>query len=379
MRSPEHSFDPHQALEKVKNLNPFDRREAYSDFLQNREKQKEGLATLTALMIDSIIADPEISKVELSEIIENFAEETKMSSRQKSKALALIAEYQRRHRQVIERRERYPNDKELFKQCLGVYPKGPIMVQVRPITLHFICSNETDYQMVAGDRRNDKGQLLRSGGVYFPSRQIYSLQNGGMMKLDPQTMVHEETHAMKNLFESTLKDASDRFKEDDFRVTKNLISNTKNLKDKEAYLRHLITRIILTYQRRIKDELFAFLRGGGYDINLVMTKTEDKGGLYDYSHKDQKRLLEYMQKNLKHSDYEFVKSLIPGLFHSKRKKIIGNAVHAMEILKRRGYSKEEIIAFFVDVPLNSWPKEIRRLNRVEAKNGPDKTTTRAVK
>ena len=174
---------------------------------------------------------------------------------------------------------------------------------------------------------------------------------------------HEETHALKHMFDKVL--GLNRF-------DRSFIKKVRHLKQKLAeakkpYAKADIAEQILACYidqngERIKDEIFAYIRAGEKgSIAEILARSSQHLGLYDYSERDRKQLLEFVETNIDPADRTLVKGVIKD-FSSLNKSHIREAVRAASLLaEQHGLTPDMIIFFLNDVPLSLWKKEVARL------------------
>lgn len=357
------SFNPTEEYDIIRSMPAGQEKDKEKQkFHEKRVRQKTEIATIAALLIEEIIADPDLDVESLRKMVDEHSDEMELSGNQQKLFFKMLKAYEKRHKQIKKLQETSADPQEIFKKKFGFQPQKKVKVVFGPITTHFILSDE-DYDKVAGQSKNDKGVVLRSGGQFNPRKEDITISRS----YSNEVRVHEETHALKYFFDKImgLERYGLSFYEKITKLKQELLQ-TKNPKTQEIIIEQILQAFIDENGDRIKDEIFANIRAAARNKNQivqVLAKSAKDLGLYDYSINDRKELLTFMEKNLGFDGKLLAEEKIKG-FGAKNREYIRQAVEAaMVLVEKHRFTPEMILVFLNDVPISLWKKETARLGK----------------
>ena len=410
---PGEQFFPELELKNIRSLPKNEQRQALETYKEKLAYQKEGIAMMQEGFIATIRRNPDVLVPELNANLVKWAKEYGMSNDQIRVAVNILQEYLTKHRAVREFSAKHPNDQEAFEACFGVRPHGKVELVEGPITLYFRCFDSKDYALIHSQKflpssetvdKKDIKNANKSAGVSIGMSRIKNLkgtiiaENQGSLdaKLDRAfsakifslilgthgdelwrgTLIHEEQHAIKRLFEEPLRreEFFDNFWQS---LNKNDMDGAENaLKN---YLRHRREE----GEVRAKDEILAYLKEGVSDSATLRTLMEKKG-LYNYFKNSRKDIEDYLKgknemgkvffqafdlaknKDLRKGILSSFKKMDKQVFEEEYKDILKSGIDSYRTLMRSGYSQDQTIALLINEPLDKWKKVVDRI--LEQKN-----------
>ena len=382
---------------------PKDKRsEQMKEFKSDLRRYKEWWAQITKDSIELIRSNPDIEKEEL---LEWFYEQALLSGFdpkplesddiiEKQKFIAIPIEsrkveeifdkYQKEHGAIKRLRAQFSDDQELYEHLYGSKPEGKIEIIKGASNLHIRCWNLNDYTRVYyGKNKTEKltGELInradKSGGVqtktYFEELKediIITAENNKKgrsfkEKWPQEVFVHEEQHAIHELFKN----------EHEFYATSDFLK--KAIKEKDGgEIQKTVERELRRFRHKLidvraKDEIMAFYKDGtsAEDVKNILLKTEEDGGIYDYTSKYRENWKEAASSiglhNEKDDDIKkYFESAIQKVFTEEYKELIDKAVNAFAQLQNL-YGTEKTIRLLTHEPLDKWVKVAERIIKSE--------------
>src|SRR3989344_5186789 len=123
----ERVFSPEDELAEIKTLPREQKREALMVFKENLARQREALAACRVFVERSIEFNHDIPREKLIALIEKFGAQYGFTDTQKQTATQLIDGYYENRQNVLEIRERFPDDYQLINELTGVnFEKGEL-------------------------------------------------------------------------------------------------------------------------------------------------------------------------------------------------------------------------------------------------------------
>lgn len=359
---PRERFDPQAEFAVLRKTPDAERA---SQFWLDRTKQRKEIATVAALVIERVFQEPDVAEAELLSLVEEFSEDIRLAPYQEKLARDLIRASRKRRQEILRLRQQFPDDKELLRHAHPRNTRGPILharAAVCPLSIHFAVDKATYARMT-----EEKENMGQSGGFFAPSGKMFTYQKGFDQRWG--TSLHEEMHALYAFFREHL---SRHLKKTLFvRPLPSLAQLQKRIHAEGVAhpLREHLTELLHASADRIKDELFAFSRAGrgsGRIMSALLT-TEEKKGLYDYFASDLTRLaIAIAGEKISDRDYELAREIMEMEFLKMHKELIENGLGALKtLLVYKKWTFMEAAFFFVDVPLERWPEEIRLLKQLE--------------
>lgn len=338
-------------------------------FHERRVRQKTEIAIVAALLIEEVMANPDIDQNVLKNMMLKNAPEMELSGPQKKLFNKMINAYTDRREQIRKLRKFSDDPNEIFKAKFGKIPQNNVKVIFGPIVTHFILS-DADYATASRQSKNETGIVLKSAGQFLPIREDITISRASRSEFANESIrKHEETHALKHMLDSILGlyrfDRNNREKL--LQLKKDFIA-TKNLNTKTYIVEKILRGYIDSNSDNIKDEIFANIREGGkQNIVEILTRSSYHLGGYDYSANDRKDLLEFIKANTNASDQALLGDSIKN-FGSLNRACIKEAVDSVMVLaKTHKFTPEMILIFLNDVPLSLWKKEVAHLQNLTNK------------
>ncbi|MEA3272162.1 MAG: hypothetical protein U9P90_00665 [Patescibacteria group bacterium] len=373
-------FNPEEELKKVTKLTQEDtkglkpreitalKRERLNIYKEELMKQKEGIAELRLEIRKKIEKNPDASIEELMEEVDSRAKGLRLTEKQKEVFSDLMKSYTEKHEAIQRTRELFPKDRDLYKACIGMLPKGEVEVVQGPMSFYFKCSDPEDFvearvaslrsvnREISPERRTKLGSAQ---GVAIPFSEIPELkgllilENSTKSRDSEKTHAHEEQHVVYKLFEEKF------LREEIIDKVSSAKNATEAKKIMSPYLKFLREEIL---ERRAKDEILAFYREGTDHFRILATLTAEKGAynFFEVYKKQIKKMLESL--GLDESQYG---SLLDKIFVEEYKDILRKGIWAIMDLEEMGKSREEVIELLIDEHFEHWPTVVRRLKEVK--------------
>jgi len=367
---PEHSsksFDPEEEVMNILKLPTSERGAALSRWKEKYAEQKTQLASLQADLIGIMRKNPETTKEELMAVLEERAKEHAFTEEQMKVARSAIEICDEKHKSVVLIREKYPDDKELFKAVFGIYPIGKVAVEIGLVSLNFKCNNSIDFERLHHFDEKASAVFLsllkglvgaKTRGVSIDHSFLIPELRGSIIAEDLSVKgergignltVHEEQHALRLIFQEAaqgvaMAEAVAAQTEQDF-----FILSKQNIEEK------------------IEDELLAFLKSGSnYRETLRSMHADYIDGYIAHEKIQLRRLYNEAIPPLTSKEKEFTSRTIERLespeFLAEMKKEILSGVRSYEMLRGKlDISDEETAALLAFEPLSQWPKLAERL------------------
>jgi len=387
-------FDPKQALEAVIATPKEERRLALEDYKSKLAWQRKGIAEVQAKAVDAIRANPNMSEEEFAQLFNTEATKFEASEEQLNHAKEVFETYQAKHQAVEKVWMEHETNAELFKAAFAAVPKGDVEVIKGPMSLYFRLRNGEDYALLNSfeffkDVPNITPEMVERGktseGMMLSHCMIPELsgvvlvenaKNKPFDKSAQDTYVHEEQHAMTNLFK---KDFDAPSLETHGRVLLASFGEAKTPEEKDELLKNFSRsyRGLLRGVRgeladqRAKGEILSYAKDGT-SLEEILTKLT-QGERYNYMPK--------VEEHFSDTEERLVKSGLPqdiahGLlavngvekFHilgDEYQQVLEEGVGAYKTLREQGYKEEAIRAILLEEPLARWGKVVGRMTEQE--------------
>ena len=373
-------FSPELELKKIRQAPREEQPQLLQEFKEKLAYQKEGLANIQEQVIQKVRENPDASLEQLYGWTSDLGKKYGLTDEQKGVARDLLKTYSEKHLNIRNIRQKYPDDKKLYQAMFGHEPKGKIEVVEGPATLSFRCHNLEDYATIysqkflsgVGLERRDLDIADMSGGASISSSNIPGLEGtitavnlprAYTQKDADQIEKHEEQHAIKKLF-------GDRIQH---RTAFSRLLDASNEGERELALKGLLrNRRERIADERARDEILAYFKGGNRDSQGTLqelTKSGEKGGLYDYLKLDKQDVLKEADGWLKtygpeRFGEEFkpkVEKAAEEVYGKEYQDLLKEGIQAVQTLTKKGYTKEETMALLIQEPLSRWDKVVKRL------------------
>lgn len=365
------------------------RREAFANFEEQRIRYLEKIALVEAELRDLATQNPDATIDDLDHAIEERIGELDISDTDRQYARGIVEKFVT-NRDAIQRiRAQYYENDDLFEMLFGGAPMGQIAIDTGPASIHFRCTDPTDYALIVeGDDTDDHhtltyDQISRaalSEGAFLPYARG-PLPAGTITveivdSLDDPTpsavRKHEEQHAWHDLFLHP-------FTNEDYKKYWESGLSPEEKTDRvtglarwlrEQHAEHELADEVLAYihDGRANDETILDLltpRSTTLDAegNPEHAKTEDDHA-YDYLATARQKIINIAaQQPQIDSD-----SIIKRVFEDELRQVIKNGIVAYrELQKNASLDTKEMAALLNLVPLRHWPKIARRRKKFSGK------------
>lgn len=384
--APSEVFLPAMAVREIHKAPKEKRPILLKNFKEKLAYQKEGLALIQEKLIEKIRQNPDISFDELSSKLDEWGETCGVNWFQKELFKSVLEKYIEKHQEVRRWRREYPDDAMLYGILFGRMPKGPVEVVEGPMTLFFRVHNLEDYARVHSQSflRNTEPtaeeiqEADKTGGCFIVSSLFPALQGtitvekaeGRPIDANSQnTYLHEEQHAIKNLFNTVARDLSG--------LEEKIIEAVSPEEREQLIARYL--RMDREYQENLaKGEILSFFRTGtsAEEIFDELAKSKENGGIYDYSansiKREKKRLEELLMPRWGNEAPPLIKKAAEKVYGIEYSNLLFEAITACVALKELNYSVEQTIATLLPEPLRRWKKVVKRI--IETKTNASQKT-----
>lgn len=356
-------FDPPFAHEALKQLPKPERLQKEREFWEQRARQRVGIATLAGLAFDEFFDRPDEPKEYFMSLMTGAREELKLADYQIVIARHMVEAFVKRREKIQKLRAKFPDDASLFEHAS--YVKDPqARVTMRPASIHFQVPSKT-YERIS--RRGAEEGM--SGGFFNGSKPEYTFENG--LRSGDLIMIHEETHALYHMLREVLsRDLKTSWFERPYPDLEKTWRRAKNEGLERPLLEYVKERVLASADRT-KDELFAFTRENNRNPNTViktLTKSADQKGLYDYFARTREALEKEIVTVLTGDKKDRALAIIKTNFKDQQERLIRQGLDALTTLTERHKFTIMMAMFYLsDVPLESWQREVRILDKIAPK------------
>lgn len=375
------------------------------------------LAKKQAFLIDSLSKNILMEEQEVRNLFQETFDGFPFSETQKENMEDILDSFCIRHNKVIEMRKDFSDDKDLFKELIGVDPVDEISIITTPVGFYIRAQNDIDYTKIYNLSRVDwscfdlntdanREQFNRmyedadkSCGVQIYASKQEELEGGGItaekanythfLGENKRTFIHETQHALYSFFDTKIEDVCieeyfvQRFSE-----------ITDNDPDKlNPIIKELYEIRLEALEDRGKNELFAmYTEYKSFDyIFSTLTKRE---GNYDYFANSKYEYVNIPYINPKyHPDYpmdyslpfseysklldfasddsrfrasvirELAADMQEPIFYELYHKHLNEGLESIKILEKEGIPRSVIIQLLTHEPLQSWPRVARNIKK----------------
>ncbi|MSU55151.1 MAG: hypothetical protein EXS46_01255 [Candidatus Taylorbacteria bacterium] len=414
----EGEFDPVVELEKVKALTGVKKQNALDIFKEKLSFQKKGIALMQEQIISEIRNNPDLSEEVMMTFVGPFERQYGLTHEQILATKNVVCAFYLKHNAVKAMRESHPDDVDLFAALFGRRPIGKVECIEGPVTLYFRCYDERDYAYIYGEKFLTRGEVTQEDILLGNKTSGVSLGVARQSDLrgcliaenvngvpDEATHIHEEQHAIKRIFQSSLLDdapevsALERWQRGEplsdsedterysFKRSSKEVTLFSVLEAKDDTERALSLVRWLRYKRELieesaKDEIFAYLKTiplrtfenpvlredpaesawNEADVYRALSRSKKDGGLYDYFADEKSELLKAILSELGPKKAELINRSMEKVFVTEYHTLIRDGIDAFLTLRRRGNSVEKTIGLLTAEPLRKWPKVVGRLS-----------------
>ncbi len=358
-------------LEVIKQLPKEERRSRIQEFKEKVVEQKLGIAEMQAKFTEIIHRESKMPekdlKNKLETAIDQYAKEYGLDDYQKTISREVIGRFLEKHKAIERASKAFPNDKDFFKILFGREPKGKIKIRTTPAMIYVQCFNLEDYiylrtqAFVSGEDLSEQEKEIAAmsygaaiGASKLPSvKGLIVAENSSKAGIkyggDPGAdfFDHEEQHIIKRLFTAEKihqkMDLGRPMNEEQFR---------------EAWEENLRNQREDVADRRVKDEILAYFKGGTPKETIYKVLTE--GSEYDYLKKIRERYANPDPKIYERYT-KIVEESTAKILGEEYKNMISNGLDAIESLKKMHYSSDQIIGLLINEPLVRWSNLAHRI------------------
>lgn len=361
-RFPSRSFDASQELKKVSREPSIDRKEALAGWKEKYLAQRRLLAETQARLVSQIRENPNVTREELDVTFAQAAEKGNFSEAQRQIASAALDIFEQRHTTIRGVREKYQNDRDLFKVVFGIAPIGPVHIEEGPVNLSFICSNALDLSRVVNFNKDglaafysivlDLAIYDTKGGAMFTTPRLPELKDMiivGKGSMQDKRLGDIKTHEEQHMFRHILLSAAERVQQ-----------NRETLEHKEPWQK-LLQECVDSIEIDLEDELLAMNKGNAQNVSRELSQYFN--GFIQGQVNALQRQLTASEETFSQEDVQkVIGELESDQFREKLWKKVSNGNTAYARLRNIGnFSHEEITAFLDLEPLSQWPKLEQRI------------------
>lgn len=365
----EGKFSPEEELAKIKGLPREQKREALVVFKEKLARQREALAALRVFIERSIEFDHDVPKEKLMEWVRRFSARYGFNLYQRLVSEHLIDRYYENRTRALEIRKQFADDRELVRNLTGVYlgedGDEELVVSAGPMSIDIATGGLNAGKLY---ERSDKPTvgLLQYGG--FASRSAgedpvyYVVINQDRWVRtrkydDPtgeKTRKHEHEHHKNKLFRAIFGHGVEPVEVESYLHKAGYVAE-QDPETRRLILEDFFSESMAFALERAKDEMTASL----YDKDLAAMQKQlsrlffSGGGPYDY--------LGYVRNSSEFKNDPLYQETAERMLVKEYRAIIQRAVDSYaELVEKGKYSTQEATALLTDVPLEKWPKTVRR-------------------
>jgi|GEM_PF-5682649 len=183
-------FDPQSELQKVRRLSAKEkrlspeqkrvtRRERLERYKELLALQEEAIAMCIRALQRSITATPDIPRVQLQEIVDDFSSKARFTKNQRELFSNTLDVFDERRKRVMTLYDTYKEKpEELFSRCFEFEPRGSITLEHTPFMLYFKTHHLEDYIAAFLYRLPEKPRDEEE----TPETREDAMQSGGFMQ-----------------------------------------------------------------------------------------------------------------------------------------------------------------------------------------------------
>ena len=376
-------FNPEEELEKIRQftseeqkLNPKEKLDLEKERLENFKneliRQRKDIVELQLGLEREIRRNPDKSTEELFALVKGKQAELRLNDEQVFRFTKNLKNYENVHKALQKFREKYPDNKKLFKKLFSRLPKGKIEIWESPVTFHIRCFDIKDYALASfgsdspeniSEAYKERGKTKWFGKFNITLENTSESQNQSSedsVDLESHlTFLHEEEHIIQRLIED--EDEDPKFPHGIYNLGRFSTKDQIGAAIKEY----------LNYKRRdaefyARREILAGLKNNPIE-ELKEVILIDYPELSDIAILEAlKEVPELLKDKLKDSypaiiSQDEIKKMVLDVVGEKYIQDVGRAVKSIKTLIDNGYSQDEITTLFRTEPLENWPKWAERL------------------
>lgn len=401
---------------ETKNLSREQRIEKIKDIRETLNWFRKELAQRESKIIRQISEQPLMSEDTFRGLVHEIFSDFPLNDRQQEQLGDIVDTFCLRHETVIEMRQQFPNDNDLFTELVGVPPMGEVEIITTPISFYIRAQDKRDYtkiyhlgnvdwscvDMTLPEIREQFKYMHqaanRSGGVKIYAALHDSLKGGGIIAENAdssyfvgsqkRTFIHEHQHALHTFFDEKVE----RICDDEYFSQRAAWISDNNPEQLRALLQECYESRLLRIEKYAKDEILAYYQDSTMlnDIPRILT---DPDGLYNYfersasyythipfisllDHPDYQSgfvenvdSIEVWRKRIKilEEDIEFrnekIAAYVPEIAHKVFKESyyqhLYAAMESIKQLEKTGLARSVIVRLLTHEPLHAWSKLVR--------------------
>lgn len=375
-------FDPKKELDRVRSSSWGDRGGELAKYKEKLITQKIAISECRIYLERLIRHSPDIDRKFLDRTIQNFKEKYGFSQNQIKIFNDLLDKFQEKRKDLLFLREKYPNDRDLFRFVTGVsVPESEeLEVVVDPVNFYFrVSSNsmypvDTDGRITGGTdfwksnsvagifksyKRELEGKEYKIGAIFLPvDKEITNNERF------PKTLRHEREHATN----SVLDDYFREYHRYNIGMNGSLIFDLRTKEQISNYLDDEY-RLILD---ETKDELISQIISKTGDERVFLTdynyqfKTRLGMALFNWSSYNYFRYLNIGEKGF-FNDLrdDFWKSKVYFLKEQYKKDLNKSAKAFWTLVHDGKFTVNQAISLLTGKNLEDWPKEAKRILEIQ--------------
>lgn len=354
-------FFPEEELMKIKVLPREQKREALAIFKEKLARQREALAACRVHIERSITFNHNVPREKLLALTEQFYQHYGFNERQRQIIERLIDTYYENRRNVLEIRRKFPDDRELVTVLtrVNIDKNETLIVSVGPMTIDIGTdgfNTERLYKELGGKSLSSQlgGFAAKSVGkkpvfltVINHDPRVRAILHD---PIGEKTKEHEHEHQKNNLF----KEIFEQQELPGFFLPAHMEKQDPEIK--KVILENFFIARRTVALNRVKDEITACSLSKPIQtlrFQLHRLFFEQEGGHLDY--------LAYVRNWAASKDDTIYREIAQKILVQEYQTIVENAISAfVELVNKGKYSTQEATALLTDVPLEKWPKTIRR-------------------
>ncbi len=352
------SFHPQEQFELLQRLPKEEKPEAEKAFWIERAKQRAGIATVAALVLEQLFTRADSTEDELIATILDSGEELALATYQLSIAKELIRTAVQRRNQLTAEEKKYSSPEAHLEAVSRVRAASRVERTNHVLTIHFKVPKETYIKL-----NRQSGE--RSGGFFQRSRPEYTFENG-LTNHGRFIQVHEETHALYFLFSQTLK----RRLGDPRQPHPNMRRMIKRIQHEglERIVSEYAYEYAISASDYVKDEILAFTREALRTTQQtagILLKPSDKEGLYDYFDHVIHHAKHEMLLSLPKEQALRAAQILEVRLREQQETLVKNGLYALRtLLTKHKFTPEMALFYLGDSPLEHWEKEVAILAEI---------------
>ncbi len=352
-------FDPYKEIENLKKIK--DKQEkiiALTEFKDKLIRQRKAISKLSTLLERLFILFPGIPKEIVENLIGSFSEEYGFSDNLKKFFENFLSKYYSTREYILNLRKQFPNDKDLLYKLTNIKleENEKIKIYIGPLSFDIYGNDYVINKIfrLLGDNPN----IIINGAVK-PIKiedKLFYLVLIVINEYYKKTKIHEYHHIKFKIFREIFQNYINNQYSEKMQIEN--LNNLKDLNEKEKLLKKYIKTIRNKILEKAKDELMARVYPvKSYKINDIKKEINKFLNLYDF--------LTPVKENLIRNYSEF-SNLIEQELEIKYKKIVNKAIGSyLNLIQKGHYNTEEANALLFDIPLEDWPKTVKRILEIK--------------